>query len=283
MAIHSCRNHLRNITLTLWLALVFSSSLFAQEEDYFPIDNKGYVQSNVLPETKKGTVIFNEDRARPGPTEKNLTEIQRTARIYRREGYRLQGIGNMVEAMVFYQKAVELDPSYAVAYNDLGIIYESKGMTDHAEENYLRAIKADPAFLSAYSNLALVYENKRDLEKAQFYWQKRAQLGLAGDPWTEKARQRLEDIRMVLSDRPFEDAREKEILDLLKELEQQKYIFKQDSLLLAFRHFEKAKQNFKKGDFATAIKEALDAQQLDPSNNEIEKFIEKAQLRALSE
>jgi hypothetical protein len=56
---------------------------------------------------------------------------------------------------------------------------------------------------------------------------------------------------------------------------------RKDNKALSQEHFEKAKRSYNKGDFATAIKEALDAQYLDPANEEIEKFIEKAQTRAL--
>lgn len=257
MDINSCRPNTIKLIVLLLVSLVLYSPLLAE------------------PEKEKGPVFPLQD-------EKNFTYLQRTARLYRIQGYELQRLGNIEGALALYQKAVELDPSYSIAYNDLGIIFESKGMIDRAEESYLRAVRADPTFLSAYSNLAVVYENKRDLEKAAFYWQKRAQMGLASDPWTQKARQRLDDIHLVLSDRPLEDKREKEVFGLLKDVENQKSTLRQDDKVLSNKHFEKAKAHYKNANYAAAIKEALDAQQLNPSNKEIDSFIEKAQLRALS-
>ena len=216
-----------------------------------------------------------------GADEEELTVFQEQARMYHRQGLEMQDIGNLDTAMSLYQKAVELDPAYAVAYNDLGIIYEAKGLIDLAEQNYLKSIKVNPMYLSAYSNLALLYENKRELEKAAFYWEKRAQLGYLNDPWKEKARQRLADIRSVLSKRPLEDAREREVIGLMKDVAVYKSSSRKDNKALSKEHFEKAKRSYNKGDFATTIKEALDAQYLDPTNEEIEKFIEKAQTRAL--
>jgi len=176
-----------------------------------------------------------------------------------------------------------MDPSYVVAYNDLGIIYEAKGFIDQAEECYLKSIEISPNYLSAYSNLALLYEGKRDLDKAAVYWRERIQLGKPNDPWTQKARKRLEDINLVLSDKPIEqDMREQEVVELMRDVAIQKAILRKDDKELSKSHFEKAKQSYEKEDYATAIKEALDAQQLNPADKEIEKFIDKVQTRALS-
>lgn len=213
--------------------------------------------------------------------ERNLSELQRQARQYRRQGVELQRIGNLDTALSLYQKAIELDPVYAIAYNDLGIMYEAKGLLEQAEENYLKSIKIDPRYLSAYSNLALLYENKRNLDKATLYWEKRAELGSPDDPWTERAKQRLEDIGLVREGRTS-GLKEREVIGLMKEIVNQKDILKQDNKALGNKYFQKAKQSYEKEDYATAIKEALDAQQLEPANKEIEKFIEKVQIRALS-
>lgn len=214
--------------------------------------------------------------------EEGLSELQKQARTYRQEGFRLQGIGNLDGALSLYQKAIEIDPTYAVVYNDIGVIYEAKGFTEQAEESYLKAIKIDPHYLSAYSNLALLYESKRDLEKAYFYWEKRVKLGSADEPWTQKARQRLEDIKLALGKIEVSQPRKQEVIGLIKDVVNEKNILRHDNKALTNKHFEKAKRSYNKGDYAQAIKEALDGQQLDPSNKEIEEFIEKVQLRALS-
>ena len=203
------------------------------------------------------------------------------AQLYRQEGFRLQGLGRLPEAMGFYQKAIVLDPSYGVPYNDLGIIYEAMGEADNAEENYLKSINVDPNYASAYANLALLYEGQRNLEKAAFYWDKRIKVGAPDDPWTHKAMSRLKDIRTALSNRPIADEREEEVLSLIQDVAEDKTEFNKDDQTLAQIHFKKAKQSFAHGDLATAIKEALDAQYLDQDNTEIEAFIEKTERRAL--
>ena len=48
------------------------------------------------------------------------------------------------EAIYRWEKAVELDPTYAAAFNDLAIAYEHEGMLDKARKAYDKAIELEP-------------------------------------------------------------------------------------------------------------------------------------------
>ena len=48
------------------------------------------------------------------------------------------------EAIYRWEKAVELDPKYAEAYNDLGIAYEHEGQFDKARGAYDKALALQP-------------------------------------------------------------------------------------------------------------------------------------------
>src|SRR3954466_507186 len=48
------------------------------------------------------------------------------------------------EAIYRWEKAVELDPTYAAAYNDLAIAYEHEGQLEKARKAYEKALAADP-------------------------------------------------------------------------------------------------------------------------------------------
>ena len=48
------------------------------------------------------------------------------------------------EAIYRWEKAVELDPKYAAAYNDLAIAYEHEGQLDKARKAYYMALALDP-------------------------------------------------------------------------------------------------------------------------------------------
>src|SRR5438128_11777153 len=48
------------------------------------------------------------------------------------------------EAIYRWEKAVELDPKYAAAYNDLAIAYEHEGDLTKARKAYEKALELDP-------------------------------------------------------------------------------------------------------------------------------------------
>ncbi len=48
------------------------------------------------------------------------------------------------EAIFRWKKAVEIDPTYAAAWNNLAIAYEHEGQFDSARDAYERALKLDP-------------------------------------------------------------------------------------------------------------------------------------------
>jgi Flp pilus assembly protein TadD len=48
------------------------------------------------------------------------------------------------EAIYRWQRAVEIDPTYAEAYNDLAVAYEHEGELDKARAAYEKAIELEP-------------------------------------------------------------------------------------------------------------------------------------------
>ena len=82
-----------------------------------------------------------------------------------------------------YEKAIELDPNFAGAYNNLGILYYKEKDYEKAKEAYEKAIELDPNFAIAYFNLANVYDEEKDYEKAKEAYEKAIEL----DPKYAKA------------------------------------------------------------------------------------------------
>ena len=62
------------------------------------------------------------------------------------------------EAMYRWQKAVELDPTYAAAWNNLAIAYEHEGKFAEADKAYKKAIELDPKNLMIRQNYDLFKE-----------------------------------------------------------------------------------------------------------------------------
>ena len=62
------------------------------------------------------------------------------------------------EAIYRWQKATEIDPTYAAAYNDLAIAYEHEGQLDKARKAYEKAIALDPNNTQVRQNYELFKE-----------------------------------------------------------------------------------------------------------------------------
>ena len=62
------------------------------------------------------------------------------------------------EAIYRWEKAVQLDPSYAAAYNDLAIAYEHEGLLEKARKAYERALELDPNNAQIRENFELFKE-----------------------------------------------------------------------------------------------------------------------------
>jgi len=62
------------------------------------------------------------------------------------------------EAIYRWEKAVEIDPKYAAAFNDLAIAYEHEGQLDKARKAYEKAIALDPNNANIRQNYDLFKE-----------------------------------------------------------------------------------------------------------------------------
>jgi Flp pilus assembly protein TadD/lysophospholipase L1-like esterase len=81
------------------------------------------------------------------------------ARVHNRMGTELLKTGKLAEAEARFKQALEADPTYAGAYNNLGITYERMG-NEEAQAQFERAIRLMPDFTHAHFNLARVLIKK---------------------------------------------------------------------------------------------------------------------------
>ncbi len=62
------------------------------------------------------------------------------------------------EAVYRWERAVEIDPTYAAAFNDLAVAYEHEGQLDKARKAYERALEIDPNNTQIRQNYELFKE-----------------------------------------------------------------------------------------------------------------------------
>jgi superkiller protein 3 len=73
-------------------------------------------------------------------------------------GIKVAQSGLWNEALYRWQKAVELDPTYAAAWNNLAIAYEHEGKFEEAKKAYEKALLLDPKNLMIRQNYDLFKE-----------------------------------------------------------------------------------------------------------------------------
>jgi len=250
---------------------------------------------------------------------KEINLGQEQGRVYREAGLELQKEGELEEALIYYRKAIALDPQYAVTYNDAGIILETLGALEEAKAMYLEAIEVAPDYANSYFNLAIVYEEEGNYADAVTCWMKRATLGAPLDPWAEAARRRIGDIARVYPEAygsassqqyrkgPAQADTSEEIVptelqgwetvelnypgpQVALPREPPKAAVKEagmiskrrlDNKTRAFNYLTHAKENFAGNQYVAALKEATVAEYLDPENLEISSFVEQVRKKLL--
>jgi tetratricopeptide (TPR) repeat protein len=170
---------------------------------------------------------------------------------YRSQGQKALQLGELDKAIEFFKKSCKKDPEYALAHNDLGVVYELKGIDNQAELEYKKALKIDPKLASAHMNLALLYEKIGKREQAVEHIVERIRLGSPDDPWTQKAWEALW--------RNSPETAEK----MKKEM--------------ADRYCEKASSYFKKNDYEKSAFWFKHACQLVPDNKLYQELYKKAE------
>ncbi len=93
----------------------------------------------------------------------------------------------------FYRRAIQADARYALAYFDLGNVLDETGRLPEAIEAYKMAITIAPTYADAHYNLALAHEKLRHPRKALAHWRAYVKLDSVG-PWAAHARTQMQRI-----------------------------------------------------------------------------------------
>ena len=87
-----------------------------------------------------------------------LADARTSAREQVEFGINVAQRGLWREAIYRWEKAVELDPQYAAAFNDLAIAYEHEGQLEKARKAYEKALAIEPNNANIRQNYDLFKE-----------------------------------------------------------------------------------------------------------------------------
>ena len=79
--------------------------------------------------------------------------------------------GQLEQSIAEYQKAIQINPNFAQARNNLGNVYYNQSKLEEAVVEYQRAIAINPNYAKAHYNLGVVYHQQGKLEEAIVQYQ----------------------------------------------------------------------------------------------------------------
>ena len=77
-----------------------------------------------------------------------------------------KGKGELDLAIADYNEAIRIDPNFAFTYNGRAAAWHEKGELDRAIADYNEVIRLDPSLAAPYNNRALAWRDKRELDRA---------------------------------------------------------------------------------------------------------------------
>jgi protein O-mannosyl-transferase len=91
-------------------------------------------------------------------------------------GVTLADCGQLDEAIAHYRKSLEIKPDYAQAHNNLGAALAKNGRVDEAMAEYQKALELKPEFTGAYNNVGLALDDLGRVDEAIACYRKALEL-----------------------------------------------------------------------------------------------------------
>jgi tetratricopeptide (TPR) repeat protein len=90
--------------------------------------------------------------------------------------YEAQQANELSQAENLYRKAIEIDPEYSLAYNNLGKVLGDLKCYAEAEAAFRKAIELEPNHVAAYNNLGIVLRDLKRYDEAEAAFRKAIEL-----------------------------------------------------------------------------------------------------------
>lgn len=139
---------------------------------------------------------------------KALSLDSENPRVINCQGIILAKKGDNQQALKNYIKSIKIDPNYASAHYNLGLLYNKTRKFDNAVIHFERALELNPE-LNIYNSLGIAYKNLKDVENAVYNFSKSIEIDpINAAPFYNRA-------GLLLESKNYKDA----LKDYLKYLE----------------------------------------------------------------
>ena len=128
----------------------------------------------------------------PGATGADAIPLDEADRALRR-GNALLSARQPAEAIKEFERAVTVQPAYALAWINMGVVYYSLNRVKDAREAFLHGYTLDPYSFLAARNLALLNDLEGHLRVARDFYQQAARL----DPNNAEVKRRLQSLKTL--------------------------------------------------------------------------------------
>lgn len=98
------------------------------------------------------------------------------------------------KAETYYRKALEADPKYALAQFNIANLYDERGDYERALRHYQEAVRLYPGYADAHYNLALLFQGSGQVMEAVRHWKTYLKLD-PNSSWASIARRELDKLR----------------------------------------------------------------------------------------
>jgi tetratricopeptide (TPR) repeat protein len=124
---------------------------FYYEIERYMMDNCEALKEKIASNDKQNEKSYSDNREAVALYTKGVDEAQK---------------GNYKKAVENYEKAVEIDPEFAFAWDNMGLAFRKLEDYDKALAAYNKSLEIDPYGLMPLQNIAIVYRYKKEYDKA---------------------------------------------------------------------------------------------------------------------
>lgn len=126
-----------------------------------------HVNAGILVHSQRFTIDVASDEVMTRSPPERINDTRLLAQFYNNRAAELSDAGALQLALAHARMALQLDPEFAVTWNNLGVLEMRAGNAAKAERSYLQSLVLDSRQASALTNLVAYYERIGEPGKAR--------------------------------------------------------------------------------------------------------------------